>query len=382
MSEAVKTYDSIKEVQLEDILIPTNLIESKEYPTDEIYELKVDGNEYAPIWAFDLKDYLEHHEVAPDTQIKIFGSENWRSIFEHPMFQRRRPQIVENDNDLNSDESYQLLLNGKKVGPYTISEITNMIDQKEILFTDMVCNSEQTEWTPIFKITNFDRRNLKSIGDLPGRPASDIENTSLQEVVTTLENKDYGKEGALADLAFIGNLKSAKNKSLTPEEKQEISFHNSEEESAKKKEFSIKELNSKYIIVASAVALLLGVIIFWESSPSRNTELKTDSSKLKIQKRKVKTQPRILKAKPIKTKAIVKRRPAARRKAITKKIKPFRSAAQKYQYKKPEASQFNNAQREDDSISDNIAPEELEPSDDLSISELEEEELFDAETEL
>lgn len=241
-----------------------------------------------------LKEFSEQIPFPEGTQVKDAKSTSaWQELFSHPFFQRRKPQIVNNDNFSENQEEVFLLVEGQKRGPYLAGEVHALIDTKEILLTDMVSFDGGHSWKKLYQYEEFDRRDL-SQGNLPESPGWEIFKESNQEIENELQNpkEDQIETNAIAGLAFLENLKSGKtssnyNKSAT-EEAPEVP----EEEAPlaetipfpKKKKAEVKSAKSpttpkvKYAYAFAIIFLLSGSIFFFSKGKSNTRNLANSPS--------------------------------------------------------------------------------------------------------
>ena len=168
---------------LKDVLFSEKEI-TKNVERENIFEIKdIENNSLGFISSYDLKSFIiEHGEESVEYNVKNLDSNQWVSIFSHPSFQRRRPQLVtpvvlDPDLDPGAPE-YYILKNGQKDGPYEKNDLLNKLEQKQILLTDMVTMNGGLTWLKLFQVDNFERRVLKESDQLPGIPDQAVEGSS------------------------------------------------------------------------------------------------------------------------------------------------------------------------------------------------------------
>ena len=192
---------------LKDILFSEEAITANVEMRDHIFEIKDSSNtSLGFISLIDLKAYVfEHEEEATEFFVKNIDSSEWVGVFEHPSFQRRKPQLV-SINTLNpeSDLEFFILKHGQKTGPYEKHELVSMLEEKEILLTDMVSHNAGHTWTKLYQVENFDRRALKESDQLPGVPKR-ILGKPNESVVAVSPETD-----AISGLAYLSNVKRGK----------------------------------------------------------------------------------------------------------------------------------------------------------------------------
>lgn len=192
---------------LKDILFSEEGITANVELREHIFEMK-DTNDASLgfISLIDLKAYIfEHEDEAANYFVRNIDNNEWIGVFEHPFFQRRRPQLVSlNTLDPESDLEFYILKHGQKNGPYEKFELVSMLDEKELLLTDMVSFNAGHTWMKLYQVENFDRRVLKESDQLPGLP-SGILGRPNESVVTTSPETD-----AISGLAYLSNVKRGK----------------------------------------------------------------------------------------------------------------------------------------------------------------------------
>ena len=197
---------------LKDVLFSEKEI-TKNVERENIFEIKdIENNSLGFISSYDLKSFIiEHGEESVEYNVKNLDSNQWVSIFSHPSFQRRRPQLVtpvvlDPDLDPGSPE-YYILKNGQKDGPYEKNDLLNKLEQKQILLTDMVTMNGGLTWIKLFQVDNFERRVLKESDQLPGIPDQAVEGSShsvapsipSSQTITNLANLSSLMRGKSAD---------------------------------------------------------------------------------------------------------------------------------------------------------------------------------------
>lgn len=279
---------------IEDLILTEEQISSGQYPTNEIYDIKFADEEVGPIWQQDIREYLQgsgHFEEG--TEIKSYDSEEWIHIFEHPLFQRRKPQLVSTQVLDNEEISYHLLIDGQKHGPYTSFEVNSMIETKEILVTDEVSIDDGASWGHLYEIEDFDRRVLKSNEELPHLPKGEVFDQSTSIANAKVKNINDEKTNLIAGLAYIGNLRSGKAK-----EAMSKSFQNESEEGLEHIDEQEKTTQSYLwpILFAISAIGLITIFITW-SNQTPTTDRSPASTKTRVKTKKIEP----IKLKPIGT---------------------------------------------------------------------------------
>ncbi|CAM9906554.1 unnamed protein product [Chrysoparadoxa australica] len=185
--------------------------------TGPFFHLQMPGEgPLGPFHGVQLKNYVEEVGLPDGTQVKDAKSTAaWQEIYTHHFFQRRRPQLLSTDNFEGSPETVYLLVDGQKQGPFQISEVHALIDEKEIILNDLVSFDEGHTWKKLYQYEDFDRRNHTQ-ENLPESPGWEIFRESNQEIENELQNPNESQleTNAIAGLAFLENLKSGKTASI------------------------------------------------------------------------------------------------------------------------------------------------------------------------
>ena len=196
---------------INDYLLPKEALESGNYPRSEVFEALIDEKKMGPFWQEDLKDFVNDAGLHDsETKIKNIDEDQWISLHEHPLFQRRKPSLVGTSDINNPDNRYFLLSNGKKIGPFSNEELLSKIESLEILFTDYVSIDEGQSWGKIYEIEGFERRDLKP-SKLPQMPDKSLLNNSLEDATNAVQ-KSKDNDQSLVSLAYIGHLNEGKTR--------------------------------------------------------------------------------------------------------------------------------------------------------------------------
>lgn len=205
-SNAAESLIDLKDILYseEDILL---IVEN----TDHIFEMcNNEGEELGFVSLVDLKQFISDNEDAGSKfVIRAYQSDEWISLYEHPSFQRRKPQLVpissisEADDD---DLEFFVLRFGQKAGPFHKSDIMTMLDKKDVLQTDMISHDGGHTWNKLYLDENFDRRSLKGSDQLPGAP-NQVISRSLGETTRIIKPET----DALSSLAYLSNVKRGKS---------------------------------------------------------------------------------------------------------------------------------------------------------------------------
>lgn len=208
---------AVLETYLKDILFTEEEITSNVELRDHIFEIKDSEHSLGFISLYDLKAYVfEHEEEAKNYFVKAIDSDDWKNIYEHPFFQRRKPQLVSIETLKEIDDiQFYILQKGQKAGPFEKDQLLEMVENREILLTDTVSINGGHVWMKLFQVDGFDRRELRDSDQLPGMPDAEFLNRPSDAVNNIGETTD-----AITSLAFLGNLKKGK----TIERAREVSY--------------------------------------------------------------------------------------------------------------------------------------------------------------
>lgn len=198
---------AVLETYLKDIIFSEEEITARVDLREHIFEIKDSEASLGFISLYDLKAYVfEHEEEAKNYFVRNIDSTDWKNIFEHPYFQRRKPQLVSAENlKSHDDQQFYILQKGQKMGPYEKHELMEMIENKEMLMTDTVSYNAGHTWMKLYQVDGFDRRTLKESDQLPGMPSAEFMQRPSESVDSISETTD-----AISSLAYLGNLKRGK----------------------------------------------------------------------------------------------------------------------------------------------------------------------------
>jgi hypothetical protein len=200
---------ALKTTHLENYLFSKSIIENTISKREHIFELKKNKMKLGFISIYDLKDYLSNSISTDDEtlQVRNIDQAEFQNVFEHPLFQRRKPQVIENINDENitSEQQYYIIQNAQKSGPFNMVQITTFIDNKELIMNDMISLNAGSSWQKLYATPGFDRRELKPGEDLPRIPETHVMKIGSSDS----RNNDVITE-ATSSLAYLSNLKKGK----------------------------------------------------------------------------------------------------------------------------------------------------------------------------
>jgi hypothetical protein len=194
-------------VQLEDFLFKKSEIENTISKREHIFELQKNQESLGFISLYDLKDYLSSIETNEVFFIRNIDQDNFQNIYEHPLFQRRKPQLVETVTEaiIPSEQKFHILQNSQKAGPFTKNQIEEFLSTKEMIMNDMISLNAGLTWLKVYSAPGFERRELRATDALPRLPDEDF----LKQGPADLRNSDDTTE-ATSSLAYLGNLKKGR----------------------------------------------------------------------------------------------------------------------------------------------------------------------------
>ena len=238
---------AVLETYLKDIIFTEDEIVSKVDVRGHIFEIKDSEKTLGFISLYDLKAYVfEHEEEAENYSIKTIDGEEWKNIYEHSFFQRRKPQLISTDTLKEADDlEFYILQKGQKTGPFEKDILMEMVHNRQMLLSDMVSFNAGLTWIKLYQVDGFERRSLRGNDELPGVPSSQFLNKPSDFVNPIGETTD-----AISSLAFLGNQKRGK----TLERQKEVSFNDEMDKGAKSTTIY------KWLLAASVVGILYFLI--------------------------------------------------------------------------------------------------------------------------
>ena len=145
-------------------------IEKQELSKEDLYEVKIGSVILGPYSRDFLKTYTEEKNLTDfNVLIKTMESILWVPILQHPSFFSGETTPPDSKR-----QSFYLLVNGRKVGPYRIEDIDFKVSNNEILFTDLVSIDAGDSWKKLYEIEGFDLRRHTE-GELPSAPTGDVQ---------------------------------------------------------------------------------------------------------------------------------------------------------------------------------------------------------------
>ncbi|MBT7609776.1 MAG: hypothetical protein HN576_08465 [Bacteriovoracaceae bacterium] len=250
---------------------------SGDFPKEEIFQLKINDVIHGFYWKYDLKDYVQQDtSFEENTYIQKYGETDWVNLFNHPFFQRRKPQLVTKIESSTRTQEYYTLDQGQKMGPFTIEEIKEQVHLKKIILTDMISLNDGHTWGKIYDLAEFERRN-ETIS-LPHSPEKNL----LSDSHTEDDSKNSIKSSDATE--FFARLAYSAKKGITNYDKD---ITENENENTK--------VNNKFMWTSIIVfALIAALSLMLTGNDNKNNNLtgnkkvQTDiKNKILIEKRKV-----------------------------------------------------------------------------------------------
>lgn len=206
-----------------DICIPMDEFKQlhlSEIENNDWVEVEFRGEVIGTCKSEDLKNLNLNNPMNTDfVKLRKYGIGEFKNIFEFPLLQRRKPQLVSVET-LNVDlDSVFLLKNGQKMGPFAIHDLQMMMRTREILPTDLVSLDQGQTYLKLFQVEGFDRRALKTNHELPEGLDNEYVQKSKDEMQFHSDNTDTD---AIASLAYLGQIKAGKLNDRLKEEKLEF----------------------------------------------------------------------------------------------------------------------------------------------------------------
>lgn len=257
-----------------------------------VFDLKIDQQHYGPIEANYLKEFfLVHDELADQALIKRTHEELYVPYFEHPHFQRRKPQLVSQQSLDEVDQEYLWVLKqGQKTGPFTKSQLSEQVESSQLLRTDLISIDEGQTWRRLYELEEFDRRKLES-NHLPPTPQGQVFVESLRETRIQLASSDNQREEAeaLTGLAYIGNLKNGKGVEGEKKVPRPLGAQvEMKEFSSPKTSVSQNQQWPWYALFGVSLVGILALILTWQTSgtqdKSSSSQSTQDSSRTQMAK--------------------------------------------------------------------------------------------------
>lgn len=179
---------------------------------ENLWLVNYESNILGPYDEVELKNYaLENPDMFQDISVCSIESEIWYEYFKCSIFQRRKPQLLSQEDFLHNEE-YHYIISGQKQGPVSFEKLKDLMDDDILCSTDSITNNEGVTWVKIYQHPNFDRRDFSHSHSLPSSPATPYDQmTLLEDEYSTDMDTDL-----IAGIAFIGN-KGSKGQELLDE---------------------------------------------------------------------------------------------------------------------------------------------------------------------
>lgn len=255
-----------------------------------------DESIYGPFDTSSLQEFSSSNEDLFETAAAFnLLDEQWKPFFKYSKFQRRKPKLVPIQSLMTTD-NFLVLLNGNKAGPYSLEEITQMVDEKKIALNVQVSLDEGESWIKLYEHHAFDRRLKRKAEDLPYLPEGDILNTSWETIEQKIAQAKKGRaqeeEDALVGLAFIGHGNDH-GQSYNKEEESVVKSNNTTTHSSG--DFNLpnmewlevikEKFNFKYIgIGTAAIILVFSAFNSFNASFNNESEIKSVGHEVKTEK--------------------------------------------------------------------------------------------------
>ena len=195
--------EDLSTLDLDSLKLQEQDLTSGKYPEDEIVVLKIKDEVIGHFWQQDLREFIKQRpSFTSEAEIQKSGDEEFTPIFDHPLFQRRRPQIVKAQMPaIPKGPGYYMLEHGQKRGPYSLEELKELVDTKKAILTDMISADDGQNWIKLYDLPEFDRRN-ESKSHLPHSPEGEVFSQSEQVIKESSINGDATE--FIARLAYDG----------------------------------------------------------------------------------------------------------------------------------------------------------------------------------
>ncbi len=294
-----------KETQNDNQIIHKLSLEWPHSEESELFWLKINKTVIGLFWKFDLKNYIQQNltssedfeisEVKLLSQLKIedlkslaessgdyFSQQKWANIYDNDFFQRRNDEKASHLQSLSPEqETYYLLENGQKSGPFNYEQIAEMVEKKILLVTDMLSIDEGQTWGRLYEIEEFDRRALKlNQSELPFRPNQRPED--LEQVHATIfkkwKKRKESDTGVIAGLAYVEKVRSGLVKK-DREMKDELDKKSTETAHL----FSNWSIQKSFYTAAIIGPVILLSIVFWPSDSKHESLSPSASSAAPVQ---------------------------------------------------------------------------------------------------
>lgn len=291
----------------------------------DLWMLKANEQMYGPFSTKTLKEHSEQHEESYlDVVAYNLDNEQWKPFFKVTQFQRRKPKLVSMQS-LTTPDSFHLLINGIKEGPFTLVQIKEMAQKKKIPLNIEASTDKGESWIKLFDHHEFDRRLEKNKDELPFAPIQSVfdeETVKIKkELLSSACAKAKEEEDAIVGIAFIGHGNDKGQKIKT------FPHVDSKSTGAKHKSYSDKNKiiatynETKFNLKNSAIAVV-GIFVLFTVINSFNGSYTNSDEDIKLHKstKAKKHQPVVTEQKPERKPAKVIR--AKKFKPVKRKVTP------------------------------------------------------------
>jgi hypothetical protein len=182
-------------------------------PETECVQVNYDGTPVGLVDAKLLRELaLVYEEECELLTVKRPSESKPVALYEHPLFQRRRPQLVQASTLSETTEQYFVMKKEATLGPLTREELIQEIKEAHVLPTDLISNDQGLSWNKLYTYNEFDRRSYVQ-GQLPSGP--DLEDLEVLQSLSENHAVEESETEAIAGLAFLGNLQRGKGHEIS-----------------------------------------------------------------------------------------------------------------------------------------------------------------------
>lgn len=281
-------------------------IENNNFHESDLWMLKLeDGHILGPFDTHSLMQYSQTNEhLFGNVYANNLVDESWREFFTIAKFQRRKPKLVPIHSLMSSDH-FMVLIDGQKTGPFSLNEMTQMVEEEKIALNTQISLDNGKSWIKLYQHHEFDRRLKKKSQDLPFVPEEEILNSSLeliqQKIHHSKETKEHAEEDALVGLAFIGHGND-KGQTLTKENtahktSSNIKINNTRLSSETRWFDTVTEKYNNRYAMAGVFALLIifGALNSYNNTFNNSSDIKSASKEVKTDKKSINNNARTAK---------------------------------------------------------------------------------------
>ncbi|MEI8347820.1 MAG: hypothetical protein WCG27_10150, partial [Pseudomonadota bacterium] len=212
-----------KTIKLADLVITDELIKNYKIPRSDLFQVELKGQTLGPFWGEDLKNCISAFgHLLEEAHIRSLEDKGWKNFFEHPLFNRRRPEVVTTTEGQLEEDNQKLYLihHGQRSGPITLEEINKRIKQGSISLNDYVgVGEESTKWKKVCQLPGFNRRKKKDVEteNLPAIPQEEVFEHSAFEAtrIVNIQTRPNAEDSTQHSLANLIQLNQVRQKRLT-----------------------------------------------------------------------------------------------------------------------------------------------------------------------